>query len=75
VTPILDAYPPTLDKYLPCCLDNIKYISLADKGCFARGHLAVSEESPKDAFIAILRSLSERDQYFYGLNALEDDGI
>ena len=36
----------------------------------------ITEESPKDAFIAILRSLSERsDQYFYGLNALKDDGF
>jgi hypothetical protein len=39
-----------------------------------RSSLAVSEESPKDAFIAILRSLSGRsDQYFWGLNALKDD--
>jgi hypothetical protein len=39
-----------------------------------RSSLAVSEESPKDAFVGILRSLSERsDQYFWGLNALEDD--
>jgi hypothetical protein len=34
---------------------------------------AVSEETPKNAFIAVLRSLSERSgQYFWGLNALED---
>ena len=41
-----------------------------------RSSLAVSKESPKDAFIAILRSLSERsDPYFYGLNAFKDDGF
>ena len=41
-----------------------------------RSFLPVSEESPKDAFIAILRSLSGRsDQYFWGLNASEDDGF
>jgi hypothetical protein len=41
-----------------------------------RSSLAVSEETPKDAFIGILRSLSERSgQYFWGLNALEDDSF
>jgi hypothetical protein len=41
-----------------------------------RSSLAVSEESQKDAFIAILRSLSgSSDQYFWGLNASEDDGF
>ncbi len=39
VKPILDAYWPFLDKYLPCCLDNRKYISSANKGCLAGGHL------------------------------------
>jgi hypothetical protein len=38
VTPILDAYCPNLDEYLPCRLGNRKDIYLDSKGCFAGGH-------------------------------------